>query len=79
VCNIALQPDVVILLVIARGITMTGYAALLHTSFFCNIDNSLSEASTPTCRGDAFGTKLIKSYMFGSSGLNLAFEGLVLG
>jgi hypothetical protein len=46
---------------------------------FCNINESSSEASTPTCGGDAFGTELTKSCWFGSSGLNLTFEGLLLG
>jgi hypothetical protein len=46
---------------------------------FCNINESSSEASTPTCGGDAFGTELTKSCWFGSSGLNLTFEWLLLG
>jgi hypothetical protein len=34
VCNNTLQPSVVILLTTAKGITMTGCAALLHMNFF---------------------------------------------
>jgi hypothetical protein len=48
-------------------------------SFFVNAHKSSSEASTPTSRGDALGTKLAKNHRFGSPGLNLAFEGLLLG
>jgi hypothetical protein len=43
-----------------------------------NIDKIPSEASTPTCEGDAFGTELTKSCKFGSSGLKLASEELLL-
>jgi hypothetical protein len=52
--------------------------AIAH-KFCCNNNKSSSEASIPTCVGDAFGTELTKSYRFGSSGLNLTFEGLLLG
>jgi hypothetical protein len=45
----------------------------------CNIDKTSSEASTPTCGGDTFGMELAKSRRFGSSGLNLASKGLLLG
>jgi hypothetical protein len=45
----------------------------------CNASKSTNEASTPTRGGDAFGTRLAKNRWFGSSGLNLAFEGLLLG
>jgi hypothetical protein len=56
-----------------------GCNAISHTNFFCNINKNSSEASTPTSEDDAFGTKLTKSHRFGSSGLNLIFEGLLLG
>jgi hypothetical protein len=51
-----------------------------HHKLFCNISKALSEASTPTCGGDTFDTKeLTISHRFASIGLNLAFEGLLLG
>jgi hypothetical protein len=50
-----------------------------HKQTFCNPNESMSEASTPTHRGDTFGMKLTKNCRFDSSGLNLAFEGLLLG
>jgi hypothetical protein len=56
---------------------MTGCAALSHTSFLSM--TTTDEASTPSHRGDAFGTKLARDRRFDSSGLNLAFEGLLLG
>jgi hypothetical protein len=46
---------------------------------FCNDNKSTSEASTLTQGGNAFGTKLARNHKFDSSGLNLAFEGLLLG
>jgi hypothetical protein len=46
---------------------------------FCNARESTSKASIPTHDGDAFGTRLTKNHRFGSSGLNLTFEGLLLG
>jgi hypothetical protein len=49
------------------------------TQFFCSIKESTGEASTPTRGGDAFGTELAKNQRFLSLGLNLAFEGLLLG
>jgi hypothetical protein len=52
--------------------------AIAH-ELFCNINKSSSEASTPTYGGDAFGTKLGKNHKFFSLGLNLTFEGLLLG
>jgi hypothetical protein len=57
----------------ARGITMTGCAAMSSASIFAN-DGSKSErclTSTPTRGGDAFSKKLTR--------LNLASEGLLLG
>jgi hypothetical protein len=53
-------------------------SAITHELFY-NINKSLSEASTPTCGGDAFGMELAKCHMFSLSGLNLTFEGLLLG
>jgi hypothetical protein len=58
---------------------MTGCAALSHTSFLSMTTTTTGEASTPSHRGDAFGTKLARDRRFDSSGLNLAFEGLLLG
>jgi hypothetical protein len=78
-CNIAVQPGVVILLTKVRGITMTGCGALSHTSFLLASTTRASEASTPTRGGDAFGTTLAKNHRFDSSGLNITFEGLLLG
>jgi hypothetical protein len=49
------------------------------TQAFCNVNESPSEVSTPTHGGDAFGMELTKNRKFSSSGLNLAFEGLLLG
>jgi hypothetical protein len=46
---------------------------------FCNANESLSQASTPTRGGDPFGMKLTKNHRFGSSGFNLTFERLLLG
>jgi hypothetical protein len=54
-------------------------SASLWQELFCNISKTSSEASTPTGRDDAFGMELSESCRFGSSGLNLAFEGLLLG
>jgi hypothetical protein len=72
---------VVILLTRARGITMTGCAAISRASLFAN-NRSKSErrlASTPTHGVDSFGKELARGHRFGSSGLNLASEGLLLG
>jgi hypothetical protein len=52
--------------------------AISH-EFFCNIVKRSSEASTPIGGGDTFGTELAESRRFGSSGLNLAFDGLLFG
>jgi hypothetical protein len=49
-----------------------------HNLFLQN-QQSASGASTPTHGGDTFGTRLAKVHRFGSSGLNLSFEGLLLG
>jgi hypothetical protein len=60
---------------------MTGYAVISHASLFAN-DSSKSErclTSTPTRGGDDFGKELARSRRFGSSGLNLTSEGLLLG
>jgi hypothetical protein len=48
-------------------------------NLFVDDSKTTSEASTPTRRGDAFVTRLTKNRRFGSSGLNLASEGLLLG
>jgi hypothetical protein len=73
------QSGVVILLMRIMGITMTGCAALSHANFFAN-DNNKNERSFNTTRGGhAFDKELAKDHRFGSSGLNLAFEGLLLG
>jgi hypothetical protein len=51
-------------------------------ALFTNSDNKSERSlvSTPTHRGgDDFGKELTRHRRFGSSGLNLAFEGLVLG
>jgi hypothetical protein len=45
---------------------------------FCNNGKTSNEASTPTCGGDTFGMELTKSGRFGSAGLNLTSEGLLL-
>jgi hypothetical protein len=79
--NIAAQPGVVILLSKVRGITMTGCMAILHASLFANSDSKSERSSllAPTCGGDTFDKELAKDRRFSSSGLNLAFEGLLLG
>jgi hypothetical protein len=51
----------------------------VQTFFTKHNDRSKSFISTLTRRGDAFGRELTKSRRFGSSGLSLAFKGLVLG
>jgi hypothetical protein len=70
---------VVILLTTARVIIMISCAVLSHRNFVANISKFSSEASAPTCGGDAFGTELTKCSRFGSLGLNLTFKGLLLG
>jgi hypothetical protein len=60
---------------------MTGCAVISCASLFAN-NSSKSDrwlGSTPTCGGDAFRNELIVGHRFGSSGLNLASEGLLLG
>jgi hypothetical protein len=60
---------------------MTGCTAISRVSFFANSDNKSERRSvlTPTHGGDAFNKELVRDHNFGSSGLNLAFEGLLLG
>jgi hypothetical protein len=77
---------VVILVASTMGITVCNRVGALAHNFFCivskllhNIGKNSSEASTPTCGGDAFDMELTKSHRFGAPGLNLAFEGLLLG
>jgi hypothetical protein len=55
-----------------------GVVTLWHI-IFCNDSESMREASTPTCGGDAFIMRLTKNHKFGSSELNLTFERLLLG
>jgi hypothetical protein len=50
-----------------------------HTQTFLPMTTRTDEASTPTRGGDSFDTELAKDRRFGSLGLNLAFEGLLLG
>jgi hypothetical protein len=78
--NIAAQPGVVILLMKVRGITVTGCTAISRASLFANGDNKSerSAISNPTHGGDAFDKELARDRRFGSSGLNLAFDGLLL-
>jgi hypothetical protein len=75
------QPSVVILLIKVRGITMTGCTVISRTSLFANSDSKSerSSVSTPTHGGDTFGKELTRDHRFNSSGLNLTFEGLLLG
>jgi hypothetical protein len=49
------------------------------TQALCSTKESASEFSTLTRGGNTFSTELTKNYRFSSSGLNLAFEGLLLG
>jgi hypothetical protein len=56
------------------------YGDIACKPFFANSDNNeQSSVSTPTHGGDVFGKELTRDHRFGSSGLNLAFEGLLLG
>jgi hypothetical protein len=55
-------------------------AAHRHPKLFRNISKASSETSTLTYEGKAFAAEVLtKSHSFGSSGLNLTFEGLLLG
>jgi hypothetical protein len=51
------------------------------TFLFTNSDNKSKRSlvSTPTHGGDALGKELTRDSRLGSSGLNLAFKGLLLG
>jgi hypothetical protein len=62
-----------------KGITMTSCAALSHTNFFVTSAKARGKLQPQLAGGDVFNTELTKSHKFGSSGLNLAFEGLLLG
>jgi hypothetical protein len=76
-----MQPGMVILLTMARAITVTSCTAIPRASLLAN-DDSKSETcldSTPTRGGDNFGKELTGGRKFGSSGLNLTSEGLLLG
>jgi hypothetical protein len=53
--------------------------AIAHKLFLLTTITKMNEASSLTHGGDAFGKELIKDRRFGSSGLNLTFEGLLLG
>jgi hypothetical protein len=77
-CQCAMWLVAVILLTLASGITTDSHAALCHIRF-CSASESTSRGSTRTCGGDAFITRLAKNHRFDSSGLNLAFEGPLLG
>jgi hypothetical protein len=59
---------------------MTSCEAISCTSLFANSNNKSEQSlvSTPTDGGDAFDKELAKDCRFDSSGLNLAFEGLLL-
>jgi hypothetical protein len=80
VCNIVLQLGVVIHLATThKGYYHDRLCGTIAHELFHNINKSPSEASTPTCGGDAFCMKLDESRRFGSSGWNLTFKGLLLG
>jgi hypothetical protein len=64
-----------------RASTVTGCAVILRALLFAK-HGSRSEggfAPTLTHAGDTFGRELAKNHRFGSLGLNLTFEGLLLG
>jgi hypothetical protein len=64
-----------------RASVVIGCKVILHASLFAK-HGSRSEgrfAPTLTHRGDAFGREHVGKHRFSSSGLNLAFEGLLLG
>jgi hypothetical protein len=76
----------VILLASMRGITAYNRVGALAHKFFALLANFFATSAKPqvklqppTCGGDAFDMELIKNHRFGSSGLNLAFEELLLG
>jgi hypothetical protein len=48
-------------------------------AFFAKQGNISEGRFASTHGGDAFSKELVKNHMFGSSGLNLVFEGLLLG
>jgi hypothetical protein len=79
--NIAAQPSVVILLLKVRGIVIIDCTTISRASLFANSDtkSERNSVSFPTRGGDAFGIELTRDHRFGSSGLNLAFDGLLLG
>jgi hypothetical protein len=79
VCNIALQSGAVTLLMAARGITMTGCEALSRTNFLAASTKARAKLQPQLAEVTLFGTELAKSHRFISSGLNLAFEELLLG
>jgi hypothetical protein len=63
----------------SKGYCHNRLCGTIAQELFCNAKKSTSEASPPTYGGDAFAMKLVKNHRFGSSGLNLAFDGLLLG
>jgi hypothetical protein len=79
--NIAAQPSVVILLLKVRGIVIIDCTTISRASLFANSDtkSERNSVSLPTRGGDTFGIELTRDRTFGSSGLNLAFDGLLLG
>jgi hypothetical protein len=61
-----------------NSITTHNYVAIPFKSFFCSRYDS-REASTPSHGGEAFRMNSPNNHWFGSSELNLIFEGLLLG
>jgi hypothetical protein len=78
-CNITLQPGVVILFTVVRDTIMTGCATLSQTNIFATSIKARAKLQPHLARVTLSGSELTESCRFGSSGLNLSFEGLLLG